>query len=69
MQEEVAHAQNTLLLEQRKANKQLGLFSSHGIEEAKSRFWYYLPSLHFHATHSVFDQVSGRAILATVGSQ
>lgn len=46
LQEQVNEAQSKLLNKQRKANKQLGLFSSHGIEEAKSRFWCALSSSH-----------------------
>ena len=36
---EVSEAEHALLLAQRDANKQLGLFSSHGKEIAKERLW------------------------------
>lgn len=40
LQEKVNYAQTNLLYSQRDANKQLGLFSAHGVDQVKSRFWY-----------------------------
>eukprot|EP00892_Ulva_mutabilis_P002339 jgi/Ulvmu1/12105/UM084_0030.1 len=39
LREDVSSAEHSLLLAQRDANKQLGLFSSHGKEVAKERLW------------------------------